>query len=389
MEEEEAAGVKILCIVNSLEVGGAERLTVDLAATLAKTHDVEVVTLGRLGELAEELDSRGVLTRTASGGRWLPSPRQLLALLSHVKVSRPDIIQTRLYRADLLGGWLGLRARVPVVWGVHSVNLGPGFEKASTRWTMRACARVSSRFPSKIVYDSDMSRSYHEVRGYTARPGFVIPNGIDTTRFRPDLRARARFRARLGVAEEEILVGWVGRDHPVKSPAAFLKAIEILQARGMGVHAVLAGRGIVPENPALARVVERLPFPGHVHLIGPFADVASMYPALDILALSSTSESWPLVVGEAMSAGVPVVATAVGDVGIILEGLLPPVPPGNPEALADGLTRLVTATAGQRRALGERCRSRIVEAYSFDRMFERYQTLYEEVISDVRDHGTC
>src|SRR5262249_13530770 len=162
----------------------------------------------------------------------------------------------------------------------------------------------------------------------------------DLDRFAPDPKAYAAVRTELGLAPGATLVGVVGRHHPLKDHATFLRAAALLAGERGRVHFVLAGRGLEPGNPALEPLVGDTALRGRVHLLGERDDMPRLLAALDVLALSSVSESFPNVVGEAMACGVPCVVTDVGDAARIVGPTGIVVQPGNPAALADGLRRV-------------------------------------------------
>jgi len=211
--------------------------------------------------------------------------------------------------------------------------------------------------------------------GYSAAKGMLVPNGFDTELLSPNAEARTRLRGRLGLADDAILVGHLARYHPVKDHATYLEA-----AGGLSeprIQFLMGGRGVDPSNKELAGLIERLGLGSRVMLLGEVDDVGAILPGLDVLCVSSRSEAFPNVVGEAMSCGVPCVTTDVGDAAQIVGETGRVVPVGDPARLAEALRAIVQMGAEARDRLGRVARQRIIEHYSLDSMITQYQRIYE------------
>ena len=212
----------------------------------------------------------------------------------------------------------------------------------------------------------------------------VIWNGIDPHQFRPPRPDERRtVRAELGIPPDVPVVGTTGRLAPVKNQAMLLAAVARLQADWPTLRLLVVGDG--PLREPLARQARDLGIDGRVIFAGQRDDVRRMLWAMDVFALSSNSEAMPVTVLEAVSSGLPCVATAVGDLPRIA-GLCPgvvTVPPRQEEALARAL-------AGQLRARGPAidagsCR----DAFDVDTMMARYVRLYRQVLGWEPDAATA
>lgn len=163
----------------------------------------------------------------------------------------------------------------------------------------------------------------------------------------------------------------------------FLDAAARVHAAAPDAQFVLAGRGVSPDNPELARLVESSRLGSCVHLVGLWPDVAQLWAAADIGCCSSYSEGLPNVVGEAMASGVPCVATDVGDCGLMIADTGIVVPPRDATAFADALVRLLRLPADERRSLGSLARQRIAEEYEIGSIAARYEHLFEELATST------
>jgi glycosyltransferase involved in cell wall biosynthesis len=178
------------------------------------------------------------------------------------------------------------------------------------------------------------------------------------------------------LSEETVLIGHIARYHPVKDHMTFLEAASALWSRGLRVHFLMAGRGVNDANAALTSAIERLGLKRMVTLHGEESDVRQILAGLDVLCVSSRSEAFPNVIGEAMSCGIPCVTTDVGDASQIVGEADQVVPPGDPGLLADALSAMAQLAPEERTRQGLAARRRIVERYSLRSMIDQYIRLY-------------
>jgi glycosyltransferase involved in cell wall biosynthesis len=282
--------------------------------------------------------------------------------------------------SNLIGGVAGrFVPGAKVVWGIHHSNHVAGLTKRSTLLTVRACGVLSGRVPSRIVCCSKTAKSMYAARGFANEKLTVIPNGFDTDRFRPDSDAAREVRSELGVGADATLIGLVARYDPLKDHATFLRAAAILHKNCPQVRFVLCGDKVDANNQGLVELIGSLGLSGVCHLLGPRRDVPRVFAALDIATSSSISEAFPLAIGEAMSCGVPCVATDVGDSGLMLGDAGKLVPPANPEALAAGWQELLQMGAAGRARIGAAARRRVRELFDLGAVTRRYEALYQEL----------
>jgi len=234
-----------------------------------------------------------------------------------------------------------------------------------------------SRLPAAIIYCSRVSGRWHESLGYQADKTVYIPNGFDTRAFRPDSEAKARLAAEMGVDECTPLVGVVGRFHPQKDYRNITAAAAILLKRVRDIHFVFVGPSVDPANQSLTTMINSFGIQERVTLLGERQDMTNIMPGLDILCSGSAwGEAFSNVIGEAMASGVPCVATDVGDGPLIIGHTGMVVPPGDPEALASGLNRLIALGSEGRRRLGQAARWRIITHFSLSEVVRQYEALY-------------
>lgn len=348
----------------------------------------EVISMTAIGALGEKIRALGVPVRALGmRRRGMPNPLGVLRLARWLNQDPPDVVQTWMYQADLVGGLATrLAGAVPVAWGIHSSYLDPQSVKRLKIWTVRACAWASRWLPTRIVCCSEASRQVHAKLGYATKNMLIIPNGSDLATFKPDPEARSSVRRELGLREGTPLVGLVARWDPQKDHRTFVRAAALLHARAPDAHFILCGSadadgiGITSENPQLTEWIDEAGLRPCCHLLGLRRDVPRLSAALDIASLSSSyGEAWPLVVGEAMSCGVPCVVTDVGDSALIVGDTGRVVPPRDPAALADAWYELLAVGPDARARLGLAARRRIEEHFSLTSAIEKYEGLYKEL----------
>jgi glycosyltransferase involved in cell wall biosynthesis len=375
--------MRVCHVITGLDTGGAEVMLQKLVAATVRDGVVHnVVSLTSRGAIGASLDAAGVPVHALGMRRGVPDVRAIASLRRRLSRERPQVVQTWMYHANLVGGLAARLAGIrPVVWNIRASRLDPATEKRGTIWVARGSARAARLLCRRIVTNSEEALRVHERMGYPAALFVVIPNGFDLGVFRPDGAARASLRAELGLPPGAVLIGMVSRFHRGKDHGTFLAAAARLGARRPDVHFVLAGEGVSTDNDALLQHT-RGGLEGRVSLLGRRADTPRLFAALDISTLTSTYESFPNVVGEAMACAVPCVVTDVGDARAIVGDTGVVVPPREPEALVEAWCRLLDLDAGSRRTLGARARERIAEHYSIASVAARYVRLYEDVAGE-------
>lgn len=370
--------LRIAHVITGLGGGGAEHMLERLVGALAAPDfSHTVISLTDEGALGRRLRAAGCEVRVLG---FRKSPGALLAcarLVSALRGAAPDVIQTWLAHADLLGGLAGRYVlEVPVVWGVHQAET----ESVTTPWTTRLvqwlCARASRAVPSRVVSVSQAGSALLAARGYPAARLLVIPNGVDTAVFRPDLAARTAIRAQLDLGDDQLAVVLVARWHPDKDHGNFLAAAAIVQQACPDARFLLVGAGMTADNTTLVERVTGEGLTARCALLGERDDVPRLLAACDLAVLSSRTEALPNVLLEAMASGLPVVATDVGDVAHVLGDAGRVVPRADPAALAGALQALLELPHAQRVALGARGRERVLHDYSLARAAARYAELY-------------
>jgi glycosyltransferase involved in cell wall biosynthesis len=351
-----------------------------LAVTRRERFAPIVVSMRDNGELRQRIEALGIPVHSLGISGSLPGPRSVSRLLQIVRKTRPELIHGWMYHGSLAAQFAAAFApeRPAVLWSVHQSIYSFAYEKRLTALVIKLDAWLS-RAPRKILYVSKTSASQHEAIGYKKEKTLVFHPGFDTEKFAPSEEARLGVRRELGLQDDAILIGLIGRYHPVKDHGNFLRAAEMLSRSHSKVRFVMCGKGVDHKNTELRALILERQLEGHTFLLGERPDIERIVAALDVVASSSCSEGFPNVIGEAMSAGVPCVATAVSDLPEILGPTGRIVPVRDSVALAKGIEELISLSRSGRQALGAAARARMVERYSLESSIAQYEAVYEAI----------
>lgn len=377
--------MRVAQVIDALRVpGGAERLQLVFAEAVAGAEldvDLSVITLRRSDpEMVRALEALGVRV-VAFPAAAFASPQRALRLLRFLRSEPFDVVHTHLVRATVLGVAAARAAGTPSVATLHNTRRNRRLPD-SLRW---AEDRILRHVADRVVAVGWETAAVHRERlGH--REIEVIPNAVPA----PSPCAaeeRAALRAELGVGSGELLVIAVGRLHPQKAFPDLLQAIEIAGMDGHPVQLRIAGAG--PLEGALRREIAQRGLGGRVRLLGLRRDVPRLLAAADVYASSAAWEGLPVATLEAMAAGLPIVATAVGDVPRVVDrsaGIL--VPPGRPDELARALSK-VLSDASLRRALGEAARRHVSLHHGAEAWSRRLLALYAELCGRAGPSSTA
>ncbi len=370
---------RVLVVTTGLHTGGAEGQLALLLSRLSG-HAIEaiVVSLAARGPVSARVEALGVPVWHLDLKAPLRVPGALSRLMAITRAFRPQVVQGWMYHGNLaaLVAWKLAAKRARLIWGIRQSLYDLRREKPVTRQVIRFGARCSRRAHA-IVYNSYTARAQHEAIGFARGAAHVIDNGFDNGLFRPDLEARDDVRRQLRVPPDTPLIGLIARYHPMKGHDMFLRAAALLAQSDTRTHFLLAGRDVVPSHPLFAPWLGHPTLGKRLHLLGERADIPRLTAALDIASSSSWGEAFPNAIGEAMSCGVPCVATDVGDVRRILGEAGVVLPVGDEPALADAWARLL-ANDELRHQMGTAGRRRVADHFSLDRTAARYAALYSE-----------
>lgn len=365
--------MKILQIIDDLRIGGAQKLQLGFApAAHERGHDVTVATLREIpgSPIPAQLESLGTPVVLIEGTRLIDL-RRLPRLIRLLRRERFDVVHTHLLESNILGAIAGRLAATPVVGSLHNTEpftgRHAGIKQRIEYLALRRCT-------SCVVAVGHIVAESHAEHLQGARLE-VVPNAVPLI---PPLPADERnaLRSELAGRPDRLIVLTLGRLHRQKGYDVLLRAFAELRPSHPSAALLIAGSG--SEREGLERLIASLDLGDRARLLGPRADPERLLAAADIFVSSSRWEGLPLAVLEAMAAGLPIVATGVGDVPRVLtESTGRLVPPEEPGALAGEIARLLD-DAGLRRELGDRARDRIEREYAVGAWCDRLLAAYAD-----------
>ncbi len=368
--------LKALFVITSMPVGGAETLLVNLLRKFRPSHIVpSVACLKDKGPLGQEIAQEFDVTE-----HWLKSKydlRVLPRLAAHIRKGKFDALISVGAGDKMFWGRLAARlASLPVVCSaLHSTGWPDGVGKMN-RWL----TPITDAF---IAVAKPHGQFLIDFETFPANKVVVIPNGIDTIRFRPHQESKAEVRRELGLALDTPIVGIVAALRPEKNHLLFIGAASKVIAKFPKAHFVIIGDG--PERSNIENTIAALKLEKSVSLLGTRSDTPRLLAAMDVFALTSHNEASPVSILEALSCGVPVVSTRVGSVAESVHdqwnGFT--VEPGDVEAVADRIKHLLwnKETA---ELMGNNGREHVQSLGSLDTMVQ----MYEHLIHSIFDRKT-
>ena len=373
--------MKIVHIITGLDQGGAEGTLTRLISGFNEPRDSHfVISLKGDGYYSATLHESGIKIFLFEFGRFYEykSLVEFFRLVCLIKDLSPDIVQTWLYHADLVGGVAARIAGVKVVlWGIRTTSLNLSLNGGFTLFIAWICSRLSGWLPFAIISCSVRAFQEHVRIGYKTSKFHIIPNGYDLNVYSPNNISRLRLRRQWKIQDEEVLFGCVARWDPYKDHEVLFQAISLVSSCERKIRCLFVGNGMNEENQALAIMLTKYDLWSQVILLDRRSDIPEIMTALDFHVLSSISEAFPNVVAEAMACQTPCIVSDVGDAAMIVGNTGWIVPPGSPAKLAKAISDARASVGGledqsRRVAAAERIKDR----FSLDRMRQSYSHLW-------------
>lgn len=372
--------MKVVHIITCLDVGGAETMLTRLLLAADEPGDSQfVVSLKDIGPLGVQLQKKGVPVYAMNMGASLSGVSALFRLIALLRRLKPDVVQTWMYHADLCGGLAATLAGCKrIVWGIRGTYTPIG--RPWTHRVMKLCARLSFFIPSKILCVAESSRISHIAYGYSPERMHVIGNGLDLTHFDQALQQKVDLHQLGNWSVELPIIGCVGRFHPDKGQDLFIQSAGILLQRYPNVRFAMIGRDCDKSNQQLLALIEKSGLGNSILLLGERSDVPACLAGLTMFCLPSRTEGFPNVLAEAMAAGLPAVATNVGDVERLVQSTVLVVKAGDTVALAEALAELLEMPQEALRQKALHGRVRIEQFCSIQAIRRQYEKFYQELL---------
>ncbi len=355
--------MRILYLLTSLGIGGAERQVLDLADRMAaRGHTVAVISLKHVDE---ECPTRLPVLRLNLAKTPKGILRGLRFALSFTQTFRPDILHSHTFPANLFTRILG---RVMRAYGSTPTILNTIHNVYEGGWQRMLLYRLTDPLVQSVTAVSSAAADrFIQLHAVPARKMTIITNGIDTSQFASDSARRKRLRRALQPTETFLWLA-LGRLVPAKDYPNLFRAFALVQSKHSEAKLWIGGEGDPSQYADLAGE--------GVHFLGLRHDVADLLETADAFVLASAWEGMPLALGESMSMEKPFVATDVGGVRELAGETGSLVPANRSEALAAAMLQLMATSRSDRRFMGRAARSRIEHHFSMNAKAEEWASYY-------------
>ena len=355
--------IKIIHIITSLNIGGAEKLLLDLVKNLDKEiYEVKITTVVGGGILIREFEEAGIEVKIFKKKSRL-GLEVIWKISRYLRKEKPQIVHTHLFGGDTWGRIAAILARVPLIISTeHNTNVDEGISK-------RLVKKFLSFFTAKIVAVSETVKAYSVLKDHISKKKIeVILNGVNLDKF-------------LSISQKEFgdppIIGIVGRLEEQKGHKYLFEALNLLKVIPWTLWIIGEGS----RRAELERLAKNLDLRERVMFLGVRDNIPEILDKMDIFVLPSLWEGLSLALVEAAASAKPIVASKIGGIEEIVEnektGLL--IEPKNVKSLTDGLERILL---GEEDALKMGCSARAYVKDNFDikKMVKKYEEAYNKLL---------
>ncbi len=372
--------MKIIYIIDRLIEAGTQRHLYQLAIELKKKkHDIQIVCLEEKGPLAQSLEDKNItVTEFNTGAVYKPdSIKKLLLLAQLLKSQKPDLVQTFLLKANLMGIVAARLARVPIILSSRR-SLGYDFKK-SHYVMLRLLDRLTTATLVNSLAIKEITKSKENI---TTDKLTIIYNGVDVNQF--DVPKNSSLKQELAIPETAPVIGMVANIRPVKGYEYLFSAMEKVAEQNPAAHCLVVGN--VHDNSGyfqrLKTQAEGKGIWSRFRVLQGYKDIPQALSIIDVAVLSSISEGFSNTLLEYMAAGKPIIATRVGGNPEAIKhgrtGFL--VPPGDATALADGINQILSNDSFAQ-SLADNARIRVNREFSLDGMASAHEQYYLNLLT--------
>ena len=371
----------ILHVITSLSDGGAESLLYTLCSN-DKDNSHIVISMMDLGKYGPMLQHQDIPVYTLNMPRSRLTLSGIIRLRRIIISSRPDVVQTWMYHANLVGGIISRIAGCQhIVWGIYASDLNLKFTSYKLHLTMKLCALISGWIPKSIISCADKSISLHKDLGYVDRFS-VIHSGYDITQFLPDENIRISWRTQWGFKSTDFLIGFVARWDPLKNHIMLLQALSNVRSKLPDCYCVLVGNGCDKNNIDLLNMIDSFGLSDIVVLCGMQKNIPNFMNGIDVHVLPSLTEGFPNVVAESMACGIPNIVTDVGDTALIVDNTGWVVPSQDIVKFSNALELAFNAMKSPTEWLKRKnnCREHIINNFNLQTLIDNYSSVWRNAI---------
>ncbi len=371
--------MKILHIITGLGDGGAENTLYKICKYDLKNKHV-VISLKGTDKYFSLLNKIGIKVFCFNFKYY--SIFKFLLLINTIRSLKPDITQTWLVHADLVGGMASILAGYKnIIWNIRYSNFEIGKAKLMTILIIKLLSKLSYLIPRKIIIVSKKAINIFEKEGYDKKKLIFIPNGYDLSFLKQDSDEKKIFIIKNKLENKKFIIGNVARYDPKKDHSNLLNALSILRNKKIEFFCILVGKNIDRNNLKLIKEINEFELTKYIKLLGQNDNILGVMNGIDVYVQSSSfGEGFPNVVAEAMACKTPCIVTDVGDASLLVGNTGWVVPPSDPIHMANALEKSfyeIDSIKWNQRCI--KARSKISNKFDISVMIKNYNKVWAKV----------
>ncbi|MAH99187.1 MAG: hypothetical protein CMA12_07615 [Euryarchaeota archaeon] len=380
--------MKILHVINGLNMGGAEQNLLNLLKNSHNsTFNHTVVSLSDEGVLGKEIKKLNIkiycLNINKNSFFLIKILRYFISIFRLsiiIKKNKSQIVQTWLHQSDLLGLICCFLIRHKnLIWSIRCSFLKVEFISFKNIILMKVLG-IFSKFPKIVLFNSYLGYRAHTQIGYSPKKYKIIYNGVDTSKFKPDLNLRKKIRKKLNIKDRIRVIGYVGKYEKIKDINTFLLSVKCIQEKFENSMIIMIGKNLDYKNKILAKEIQDKQL-NNFHLLGNVININEMILSFDLLLLTSKSEGMPNVLIESMASGIGCISTNVGDVKKILDNnYICEV--GDYKGICKASIKYLGSFEDSRNKLIKNNIKKISNNYNILNISKQYEIIYRELIAN-------
>lgn len=375
--------MKILHIINSLNKGGAESNLYRLCKFHKKKYntkiDITILTLIDNGFYESELKKLGIKVHSLK----INPKRKLSDLIKKIYRLRriildlsPDVIQSWMYHSNFLTLFIPKKFYSKVFWNIRHSELNFRISKKMTIFLSLICGILSKFIPKKIIYCSERSIQFHEKQHfYSKSKSVLIYNGYSHDTYFPSKNLRFNFRKKYKIKKKQFILGYAGRYAKQKNISSLLFAFSKVVKKHNSIILFMAGKDINYKNKELIYLVNNLGVKNNIIFLNEQKNLLKFYNGIDLLVLTSLSESFPNVLPEAMLCSTPVLSSDAGCSKKIIDKYGFVMTNSDEQSIFKNLNKVIKYNMKNKKKwkfIKKKSRLQIMKEFSISRMSEEY-----------------
>ncbi|MDA7546236.1 glycosyltransferase [Alphaproteobacteria bacterium] len=367
--------IKVIHIINGLGRGGAEIMLLKLLQNQNKDTVNLVVCLKGTGVLSESFQSFNINVKYLNVTNIIDLLIKIKKIFQIVKSFKPTIVMSWLHISDLIGVFIKIRfPYIKLIWNIRcsapKINI-LGFKS----WLLVKLLSFFSTLPNCIIANSHEGLKSHIGLGYKPKQTKVIPNGFDTNLFKPNHIKKNNFRKQYNIKKNQMIIGFVGRDTKIKGLDIFINSAGIIHNKINNIIFVYVGDGLLKTNRFLYKRLKDIDCIDNSLLLGGSNKIEDILCVFDILLLTSRSEGFPNILGEAMSCGVPCVVTDVGECKLIVGDSGVVINSFDSKDIAEGCENLLKKISNNKEIFSKKAQNQIKLKFNLHDVLKSYDKL--------------